>query len=578
MKSKLGFAISLMALGCALPLAADGFKVSYSFNNGNGNPGSGDEAISDSGTKGYFPLSGQGRFDVSGRSGKGLDRDVMVVGGLPPMTKETPLTISLWVKAEPGSGGGMLVSKQNAADSQGFALQLGMDQTLTFSLTDEFGGQLAVSTVNEVPTDNQWHHVAVTYRGDSNASNVALYIDSQVSDLRLLSDNITGKIETYHPLVLGSDASYQLATAVGIDEFYLVPQAFVAEQVSCLYQLKTDCAYRPAVGQQGPRGPQGVAGLQGPRGVEGDKGATGDQGAKGAAGDKGLTGPKGTTGVAGFAGPTGPEGLPGANGTDGADGANGKTGLAGDPGPVGDKGKAGPKGVTGPTGPKGATGARGATGATGATGAQGAAGDKGPPGDRGATGPKGATGLPGADGPDGVQGTQGDPGDVGPPGYQGIQGGSGRSGTNAQKGPSGPQGPAGPKGPKGENALPVECGGMYASTPYALLTESNPEYGSVSGFLKATNISGNVQLDGAITPEFIMTKATQMDSDGVMTINFSVLGIANREELRAFLVAQDNGNPLQFIRELYQRKGLDNRFAEVAAGYIPVATPVSEEQ
>jgi hypothetical protein len=578
MKSKLGFAISLMALGCALPLAADGFKVSYSFNNGNGNPGSGDEAISDSGTKGYFPLSGQGRFDVSGRSGKGLDRDVMVVGGLPPMTKETPLTISLWVKAEPGSGGGMLVSKQNAADSQGFALQLGMDQTLTFSLTDEFGGQLAVSTVNEVPTDNQWHHVAVTYRGDSNASNVALYIDSQVSDLRLLSDNITGKIETYHPLVLGSDASYQLATAVGIDEFYLVPQAFVAEQVSCLYQLKTDCAYRPAVGQQGPRGPQGVAGLQGPRGVEGDKGATGDQGAKGAAGDKGLTGPKGATGVAGFAGPTGPEGLPGANGTDGADGANGKTGLAGDPGPVGDKGKAGPKGVAGPTGPKGATGARGATGATGAAGARGAAGDKGPPGDRGATGPKGATGLPGANGAAGVTGPQGDPGDVGPPGVTGVKGGIGRSGTNAQRGPQGPAGPQGPQGPQGRNATIQDCMGIYFRTPYDLLSQSNPDYGTVSGLLNALPKSSEVQLDGAIDPEFIVAKATQRLLDGSLSINFAALGIANNEELQAFFAAQNAGNTLQFIRELYQRKGLDNRFAEVAAGYIPVATPVSEEQ
>lgn len=572
MKSKLGFAISVVALSCSLPLAAEGFKVSYSFNNGNGNPGSGDEAISDSGTKGYFPLTGQGRFDVNGRSGKGLDRDVMVVGGLPPLTKETPLTISLWVKSAASAGSGTLVSKQSS-DGQGLALNLDAGNTLTFSLTDEFGGRLAVSTVTPFPKDNQWHHITVTYRGDSNASNVAVYVDSQVKDLRLLSDNINGRIETFHPLVLGSDASYQTATEASIDEFYLVPQSFSSDQVSCLYQLKTDCAYRPPTGQQGPRGPQGAAGPQGPRGPEGDKGATGDQGAKGVTGDKGATGPKGATGVQGFAGPTGPEGLPGDNGVNGADGANGKTGAAGDPGPAGDKGKTGPKGVTGPVGSKGPTGARGATGATGATGPQGAAGDKGPPGDRGLTGAKGDTGPVGDTGPQGVAGRQGDTGDRGNQGNQGSQGIQGRPGSNYQKGPRGDKGDTGIKGIRGRDATRDDCIGMYYSTPIDLLSASNPQYGTVTGFMEVAPTGEEIELDGVITPEFILRKATTALPNGKFEINFTVLGIATNDELQAFFAAQNKGLTKQFVYDLYKHKGLDNRFAEVAAttlSLIPV--------
>ncbi|MCV2885329.1 hypothetical protein OE749_11555 [Aestuariibacter sp. AA17] len=558
MKTKIAIAVGLLSLGASFSALSDSMNVSYSFNNANGYPGNGEEMLS--GGRGYFPLSGAGNFTATGRSGLGLSEDVMVVGGLAPFLKDMPLTLSLWIRPTSFAAGSTIISKKHTDLGQGFSLDFDGAMNLSFSIIDNNGGEIAVTSLASVPTDNLWHHVTVTYAGDANASNLAIYIDGQPAELRLDSNNLSGNVETYHPLVVGAGPSYTQAISADIDEVYMVPIAFTKDQVTCLNQLKTDCAYRPTVGTVGPRGPMGPAGEQGPRGVKGTAGADGIAGLKGDTGPEGPVGEKGPVGPKGYTGPTGPVGEDGLDGSDGKDGLNGAPGAQG---PVGDTGLRGATGDTGPqgyTGPKGATGYRGAQGPQGNQGVQGSKGqkgDQGPPGYRGATGDKGLTGPRGDTGPKGYTGATGDQGPAGNPGATGNRGSSGAN-TVGNTGPTGDRGDTGPRGD-----APQWCDEIFGFAE-APIIDVSPAVVGVDSFTDKPVY--------AIDPEYILKAATTTDADGNLEMNYTVLGLENEREASDFFIALSEGQHLKFIKDLYQQKGLDNRYVAIALG-----TPILSE-
>lgn len=580
MKKKIAIAIGLIAMGATNPAFSDSVNVSYTFNKGNGFPGNGEQVHG--GKQGYFPLSNNGNFEPSGRSGLALSNDVMVIGGLPPQSKDIPMTVSLWIKTSTDAAGSVITSKKHSESGQGFSVEFDLDMNVVFDMTDENGGSIRISTLTAVPADNMWHHIAVSYKGDGNANNVGLYIDGVVSELKLITDNLFGDVKTYHPLVIGSGPLYKQAISASIDEFYLLPQAFNDDQVTCLYQLKTDCAYRPTAGTQGARGLMGISGPQGQRGSSGPQGSSGPAGIKGAEGPQGAVGFFGLTGPVGFAGPTGIEGVAGTNGKDGTDGTNGDEANVGSPGNAGAQGPQGPQGPTGAVGPQGATGNRGSQGAIGYTGPRGPTGPqgaRGPTGSKGGTGDVGKTGGQGPQGYQGVTGPRGNQGGQGPVGYTGPRG---HAGSDSKRGA---KGAVGDRGDRGAQGAPGDCFDRFSHAfnsggEQTFNAEKYPgkfESVNYASQMDSSILSGGDNLDinssvlpsfkivsehiGVIDPEFILSKALTVDENGYENIKIDVLGVRSKEDLMAYYDAAESGNELSLILELYSRHGFDNNYA-----------------
>ncbi|WP_394391430.1 LamG-like jellyroll fold domain-containing protein [Shewanella woodyi] len=582
MKIKIALAIGIMAVGITSPLLADSMKASYSFNQANGYPGNGEQ--NSNGHKGYFPLSGNGKFITAGRSGLALSQDVMVVGGMAPFSKDMPLTISLWIKPTQDAASGTILSRKHSETGTGFSVAFDADMNLEFNLADQFGGAISVASLTPVAIDGMWHHIAVSYKGDADASNMGLYIDGEVTELRLASNSLSGQVETYHPLVIGGSSSYTQALAAEVDEIYLIPQVFNPEQVTCLYQLKTDCAYRPTTGQEGPRGPIGDMGDQGDRGATGASGLAGDVGHKGEAGLIGPQGPQGSQGPRGFAGPTGIAGIDGSDGSDGSDGA---AGAAGAQGAVGDRGLQGPQGSKGLQGNIGAKGAIGNRGAQGAVGNKGVTGSKGA---RGAQGPVGYAGGAGAQGPKGYNGPTGPRGNTGLQGNQGVQGNRGPTGPRGYTGGNifgydGDKGPVGDRGARGPKPTVTECleewFGFARTTSKSSLMSLTPELDkTIKGEFKLSSKVQENELDGVIDPDFILERAVRTSDSGLMHIDLNILAIETEEEEKAFFTALDLSDQavFDFILDIYSQKNLDNRFAVEIPNMLAAPSPLQLEK
>jgi len=81
----------------------------------------------------------------------------------------TEFTISAWIKRDTGTVNASIISKRNAANSEGYDFAIDGSGRLLFSLN----GAAASLTSSVIIPENMWHHVAVVY----NSGNASLYID-----------------------------------------------------------------------------------------------------------------------------------------------------------------------------------------------------------------------------------------------------------------------------------------------------------------------------------------------------------------------------------------------------------------
>ncbi|WP_203258493.1 choice-of-anchor D domain-containing protein [Hyunsoonleella ulvae] len=81
----------------------------------------------------------------------------------------TEFTMSAWIKRDTGTINASIMSKRNAADSEGYDLRINGSGQLEFSVN---GGAGTVNTTVVIP-ENKWHHVAVIYESGT----ARLYID-----------------------------------------------------------------------------------------------------------------------------------------------------------------------------------------------------------------------------------------------------------------------------------------------------------------------------------------------------------------------------------------------------------------
>jgi len=103
-------------------------------------------------------------------------------------------TWELWVKTE-DSPGYLFRAGDNVNGYGGYGMYITSDKLRFEYFNRPTGGgleQLIVqSTASGFVTDNQWHHVALSYDGSTDASGVTLYVDGEAISLTTIADNLS---------------------------------------------------------------------------------------------------------------------------------------------------------------------------------------------------------------------------------------------------------------------------------------------------------------------------------------------------------------------------------------------------
>ena len=122
-------------------------------------------------------------------------------------------TLELWVKhttQSTGSSATPLISKTAASTQRGYMLYVSpFNRTVRFQMVNTWPSNSIIKTENgsNILNDQQWHHVAVTYNGNSSASGVTLYIDGTNPATFDLSNTLTATMQNTNPLNLGNFAT-----------------------------------------------------------------------------------------------------------------------------------------------------------------------------------------------------------------------------------------------------------------------------------------------------------------------------------------------------------------------------------
>ncbi|MFI1770297.1 choice-of-anchor D domain-containing protein [Thalassobellus citreus] len=112
----------------------------------------------------------------------------------------TEFTISSWIKRDAGTINASIISKRDAANTEGYDLRINGSGRLEFTLN---GGAATITSSVDIP-ENEWHQVAVIY----NSGTATLYIDG-VPD--------TTTIATSLPVPVATTQSFLIAAADGYD-------------------------------------------------------------------------------------------------------------------------------------------------------------------------------------------------------------------------------------------------------------------------------------------------------------------------------------------------------------------------
>ena len=151
----------------------------------------------------YFGQSSQGTIQLDGSQNFELSEDM-------PINFEytDKFTIAFWIKTDSLKMSAILSKMEDLNPWIGWDILLNdVDDlaTIRFQLIHSFPDNcIEVRTDASEIIDNKWHHVSVTYNGESKAEQIRFIIDGIERATTIVSDNLTNSTINSNPITVGS--------------------------------------------------------------------------------------------------------------------------------------------------------------------------------------------------------------------------------------------------------------------------------------------------------------------------------------------------------------------------------------
>ncbi len=124
------------------------------------------------------------------------------LGAIGSFDGRSPFSISLWVRPDSAGSMALLSKMDEEAEYRGYDVLLEGGKVVSHLVHRWPDNAIKVSS-QKVLTQNEWHHVVLTYDGQRKASGVKLYIDSELAPMDVQSDTLSDTIETHKSFHVG---------------------------------------------------------------------------------------------------------------------------------------------------------------------------------------------------------------------------------------------------------------------------------------------------------------------------------------------------------------------------------------
>ena len=129
-------------------------------------------------------------------------------------------TLECWAKLDVLSAGRQYFFSHNNSSGKGYNLVQQDNGKVLLDLFQQSSGgvEINVITANVVLSAGTWHHIAVTYNGNSDASGIKIYIDGNQETTNTGNNGNVTDIQVNEPLVIGSNRGVNSFLDGHIDE------------------------------------------------------------------------------------------------------------------------------------------------------------------------------------------------------------------------------------------------------------------------------------------------------------------------------------------------------------------------
>lgn len=146
---------------------------------------------------------------------------------------------SFWIKTDDVDGGNIIAKMQSSSIARGVNVVLA-NGLLRVQLISYNAINNKIQVEGTTPlSDDEWHHVVVTYDGSSSASGVIIYIDGYPETKTVVRDSLTGTIINSTTPTIGSRNSGYYYNG-GIDDVRIYNRALSVAEVAALYTSNDD--------------------------------------------------------------------------------------------------------------------------------------------------------------------------------------------------------------------------------------------------------------------------------------------------------------------------------------------------
>jgi mono/diheme cytochrome c family protein len=139
--------------------------------------------------------------------------------------RDQSFTVSLWVRPSSGNQGGALIARMDESnDFRGWDVWM-ENGAVGMHLINKWPGNALKAVSQKRLTENQWHHVAITYDGSSKIEGLKIFINGVQSGTNVQSRALSDSIKTTVPFTIGKRSATSPTTGAQLQDIRLYNSA-----------------------------------------------------------------------------------------------------------------------------------------------------------------------------------------------------------------------------------------------------------------------------------------------------------------------------------------------------------------
>lgn len=152
--------------------------------------------------------------------------------------RTNPFSISSWVKSSNSATQTIISKMTHSAPYRGYDINIVGDVIRVHINSTWSSSAIQVDGTTKI-NDGLWHHVVLTYNGNSSGSGVKIYVDGKLENMVINNNNLAATIITTAPLVIGNRNSGTGRFFNGlIDEVHIANIEYTPVQIRQSYEIQ----------------------------------------------------------------------------------------------------------------------------------------------------------------------------------------------------------------------------------------------------------------------------------------------------------------------------------------------------